>query len=224
MKVLFIIQILAIPLGTKRKDIMKRLPVTLSLNLLFFNIALAHSEFQSSVPANGALLDHAPTEIVLNFEGDIQPDFSIFKVYALPENILADTAHKEGESHSDDHSETSHEDTSSEHGEDESHDKEHSEDSHSHDDTGATTEHSHTESHSDMDTAAKMFIPTVIDLQGDEEARADTGINSTDALAKSVTINLKENLPPGVYVVMFRVLSADTHIVEGFITFEISGH
>jgi methionine-rich copper-binding protein CopC len=39
--------------------------------------------------------------------------------------------------------------------------------------------------------------------------------------ANSVTISLKETLASGAYVVIFRVLSADTHTVEGFITFEI---
>jgi copper resistance protein C len=72
-----------------------------------------------------------------------------------------------------------------------------------------------------MDAAAKLFIPTVIDLTDDEEARADTRLVATEEMAKSVTINLKENLAPGAYVAMFRVLSADTHTVEGFITFEI---
>jgi methionine-rich copper-binding protein CopC len=199
---------------------MNRLLILLSLSLLFFNVALAHSELESTVPTDGALLDHAPTEIVLTFKTDIQPGFSIFKVYAIPADMLAEaTAHAEGESQDDHHSE----DTSSGHSEEESHDDEHAEGTSSHDDTAAA-EHSESESHGSIDTAAKMFIPTVIDLQGDEDARADTGINSTDNLAKSVTINLKDDLAAGAYVVMFRVLSGDTHPIEGYITFEITGH
>ncbi|MGL4608636.1 MAG: copper resistance protein CopC, partial [Trueperaceae bacterium] len=82
--------------------------------------------------------------------------------------------------------------------------------------------HSEGEEHSAMDAAAKMFVPTVIDVSGDEDARADAGLASAEDLTKSVTLTLKEDLLPGAYVAMFRVLSADTHTVEGFITFEIT--
>ena len=179
----------------------------LSLGLVF-----AHSAFESSTPEDGAVLTSSPTEVVINFDKDIQPNFSVFKVYALSAEMIADAAmtsehseeasHSESETHS---SEGEHSESPSEgdaHSEDEAHSEESSE-------------------HSAMDAAAKIFIPTVIDLTGDEEARADMGITTAEELAKSVTINLKENLAPGTYVAMFRVLSADTHTVEGFITFEI---
>lgn len=200
MKVLFLIQILVTPLGTNRKETMSRLLIT-SLSLILFSLASAHSNFQSSVPENGAVLETAPSEVIINFEGDIQPAFSIFKVYILPADMLADS---EGD---DPSNEASHE-----HGEQE--EGEH----------GESDSHGHEEANSPYDTAAKMFIPTVIDMQGDEEARADAGLATTETLTKTVTVNLKENLAPGVYVAMFRVLSADTHTVEGFITFEIHAH
>ncbi len=164
------------------------LTFVLSLGFVF-----AHSNFESSTPADGAVLATAPTEIVITFDKDIQPTFSIFKVYSLSAEMLAEAEtmageHSEGEAHSesDDHA------------------------------------HAKSSEHSVMDAAAKIFIPTAIDLSGDEEARADSGLASTEDLAKSVTINLKENLAPGAYVVMFRYLSADTHTVEGFITFEVA--
>ena len=170
-----------------------RLLLTVTL-FLTFGFVFAHSDFESSVPTDGALLETAPAEIVIHFKADIQPSFSIFKVYAIPAEVLKDamhdSEHSEGESHSED-----------EHSDGES--------------------HSESSDHSAMDAAAKIFIPTVIDLQDDEDARADLGLVTTEGLAKSVSIALKENLAPGAYVVMFRALSADTHTVEGFITFEI---
>jgi methionine-rich copper-binding protein CopC len=178
---------------------MNRLFTTLSISfILSLGLVFAHSEFESSVPEDGAILDTAPTEVIITFDKDIQPAFSIFKVYAIPADMLADAAMT---SESGDHSE------GEEHAEGEAHSE--------------TGEHSEGGEHGAMDAAAEMFIPTVIDLTGDEEARADTGLATTEELAKSVTINLKEGLAPGTYVAMFRVLSADTHTVEGFITFEI---
>lgn len=176
------------------KRFITSLPISLVLSL---GLVFAHSEFESSTPEDGAVLTTAPSEIVINFEKDIQPNFSVFKVYALPADMIADavtmddSGHSEGEEHSESESHSEGEAPSEESGE-----------------------------HSAMDATAKLFIPTVIDISGDEDARADTGIVAADT-AKSVTINLKENLAPGAYVVMFRVLSADTHTVEGFITFEI---
>jgi methionine-rich copper-binding protein CopC len=175
---------------------MKRFITLLSITtLLSLNFVFAHSDFEGSVPKDGALLEQAPTEIVLNFKEDIQPSFSIFKVYALPADMLTESTS-------------------------ESSDQEHN-DSHS-DEGSSSEEHIESSDHGAMDAAAKLFIPTVIELQDDEDTRADNGLALTEKLAKSVTITLKENLAPGAYVVMFRALSADTHTVEGFITFEIS--
>lgn len=206
---------------------MKRLFTTLSISfILSSGLVFAHSEFESSTPEDGAVLDTAPTEIVFNFDKDIQPSFSIFKVYPLPSAILADAAtvageHSEGEEHGTEgeHTEGEAASSDSEHSEGESHS---SEGEHGHSEGEEHSDsHSESEQHGAMDAAAKLFIPTVIDLTDDEEARADTGLATTEELSKSVTINLKEGLAPGAYVAMFRVLSADTHTVEGFITFEI---
>lgn len=199
---------------------MKRLISTLTISsVLSLGLVFAHSNFESSTPEDGAVLDTAPTEVVITFEKDIQPTFSIFKVYPLPADMIADaTTNDSGHSEGDSHSEGEHS-TDETHSEGDSHSEgeSHSDgESHSSEDG-----HSESEEHSAMDAAAKMFIPTVIDLSDDETARADTGLATTEDMAKSVTINLKEDLAPGAYVAMFRVLSADTHTVEGFITFEI---
>jgi copper resistance protein C len=69
------------------------------------------------------------------------------------------------------------------------------------------------------EAAVEAFVPSVIGLQGDEEARVDTALTKNGA--DSVILSLKENLAPGAYVAMYRVLAGDTHAVEAFITFEI---
>jgi copper resistance protein C len=199
---------------------MKRLLTSLSISLILsLGLVIAHSEFESSSPEDGAVLTTAPTEVVFNFDKDIQPNFSVFKVYPLPADMIADAAamgesdeHSEGEASS---TEAGHSD-----GEEQAEGEEHAEEE------AANSENEHTEGeeasgHGAMDAAATVFIPTVIDLTGDEDARADTGIVAED-MAKSVTINLKEDLAPGAYVAMFRILSADTHTIEGFITFEVA--
>jgi methionine-rich copper-binding protein CopC len=209
---------------------MKRLITALSLTfVLSLGLVFAHSEFESSVPEDGAALDTAPTEVVINFENNIQPTFSVFKVYAIPEDVLADAEmmpaesepHAESETRSETQAHSETENQASSEGETAT---SASTDEHTHNESEHSEgEHSESGEHGVMDRAAEMLIPTVIDLSGDEAARADTGLAATQDMAKSVTINLKENLAPGAYVAMFRVLSEDTHVVEGFITFEIAG-
>ncbi len=216
------------------KHVVKFLSTSFVLSL---SLALAHAYVETSTPEDGAVLTEAPTEIVLNFKEDIEAKFSIFKVYPLPTEMIADAAtlgeSTSGEStHSD---EEAHAESEAEHSESETHSEgETSSETHSESDThsessesgehSAETEHSaeHNESseHSALDAAAKIFVPTVIDLTDDEDARVDMSSGAGET-ANSVTISLKESLAPGAYVVIFRVLSADTHTVEGFITFEI---
>jgi methionine-rich copper-binding protein CopC len=211
--------------------------LVISLLATVSGFALAHSSLESSSPEDGAVLSEAPTEVVLEFKETIEADFSLFKVYAIPADMLADaemsggtSEHSEGEEHSegDSHSETQ----ASESGETHSTEGEHSETEGEHSAEGEHSEGEDNEAHSDegehneggahgvMDAAASMFVPTVIDLTGDEEARADSAVTA-EGTTNNVSITLKDNLAPGAYVVMFRVLSSDTHTVEGFITFEI---
>lgn len=66
---------------------------------------------------------------------------------------------------------------------------------------------------------AGQLVSEVLEAQGDEEARADTGVATAERTSAEVVLPLKGNLEPGPYVVMWRVISADTHPVEGFHTF-----
>jgi len=69
---------------------------------------------------------------------------------------------------------------------------------------------------------AGALVSEVLETQGDDEARADTGVETAERTADTVTLPLKPDLPAGVYVVMWRVLSADTHTSQGFITFRVA--
>jgi methionine-rich copper-binding protein CopC len=203
---------------------MKRFITALGLSfVLSLGFVFAHSELESSTPEDGATLSGAPAEIVLTFKENVETGFSIFKVYALPADMITDAAASSpSATTTHDESEASSEETTSE---SETTKAEHTEDSTSTSGDAATAEeggeHGAEGGHDTLDTAASAFVPTVIDLQGDEDARADAGVATTGS-SNTVTINLKENLAPGAYVTMFRILSEDTHTVEGFITFEIA--
>ncbi len=69
---------------------------------------------------------------------------------------------------------------------------------------------------------AGQLVSEVLGVQGDEEARADTGVSTTEATADKLTLPLKADLEAGTYVVMWRVLSVDTHELQGFLTFGIA--
>jgi methionine-rich copper-binding protein CopC len=62
----------------------------------------------------------------------------------------------------------------------------------------------------------------VLETQGDDGARADTGVRTGERTAETVTLPLKEGLGAGVYVVMWRTLSVDTHTTQGFLTFRVA--
>ncbi len=52
------------------------------------------------------------------------------------------------------------------------------------------------------------------------EARVDEGVETASATTAEVSLSLPDDLAPGVYVVMWRVLSIDTHSTQGFLVFE----
>jgi copper resistance protein C len=64
----------------------------------------------------------------------------------------------------------------------------------------------------------KAFATAKTALKNDSSARADAGTTSTGT-TKTVSLKLKPKLNPGVYVVMWKALGADTHTVEGYIYF-----
>ncbi len=51
------------------------------------------------------------------------------------------------------------------------------------------------------------------------EARVDTGVPGAGATTAEVVLTLKDGLAPGAYVVMWSVLSIDTHTTQGFLVF-----
>lgn len=66
---------------------------------------------------------------------------------------------------------------------------------------------------------AARLVDEVLQLRGDEARRADAGVQAAGREADEIRIVLKEDLPPGPYVVMWRVLSIDTHITWGHFVF-----
>lgn len=66
--------------------------------------------------------------------------------------------------------------------------------------------------------AAKL-VDEVLQLRRDEADRADAGIVPAGRDSAEIQIILQDNLPPGPYVVMWRVLSIDTHITWGHYVF-----
>jgi methionine-rich copper-binding protein CopC len=195
----------------------------LSILTPMLSFALAHSSLETSTPADGSVLSEAPAEIILEFKESIEANFSIFKVYAIPADMLTDAGmSSEASEHSAESEEHSAEGEEHSEGDNHAGDESHAE-GEEHSEEGAEDEHNEGGAHGVMDAAASVFVPTVIDLSGDEAERADAAILA-EGTTKNVTISLKDDLAPGAYVVMFRVLSSDTHTIEGFITFEIAAH
>lgn len=67
--------------------------------------------------------------------------------------------------------------------------------------------------------AARQLMGEVLHARDDADARADAGVAEGSRTSADIVIVLKEDLEPGPYVVMWRVLSVDTHVTEGFYTF-----
>lgn len=79
-----------------------------------------------------------------------------------------------------------------------------------------------TEALSDFKRLNALAVPLfnqALKHKGDEDARADTGLRTTARSTKEVVIGLKEGLKPGAYVVMWQLLSADTHVLSDFYVF-----
>lgn len=71
---------------------------------------------------------------------------------------------------------------------------------------------------------AGTLISEVLTKTDDEAARADTGIMTNEDASTIITLGLKEDLSPGIYLVMWRVLSVDTHITQGSFLLEYRPH
>jgi methionine-rich copper-binding protein CopC len=66
---------------------------------------------------------------------------------------------------------------------------------------------------------AGLLINDVLTKTDDEAARADAGITTSENQTNVITLALKEDLSAGIYVVMWRVLSVDTHTTQGSFLF-----
>ncbi|MDQ3459241.1 MAG: copper resistance protein CopC [Deinococcota bacterium] len=66
---------------------------------------------------------------------------------------------------------------------------------------------------------AGALVSEVLEARGDDDARADAGVSTEARTGAEITLALKEGLEPGHYVVMWRVLSIDTHTTQGFYLF-----
>ena len=73
---------------------------------------------------------------------------------------------------------------------------------------------------SDPQKAATELSAKVLPLKNDGESRADLGLLSQVSPAAKLELKLKEKLPSGWYVVMYRVLSVDGHITTGQFAFK----
>jgi methionine-rich copper-binding protein CopC len=216
----------------------KRLVTLFSFTLLCtLGFAFAHSTLEGSFPTDGSVLDQAPKQVVLNFAEEAQIEFSVFKVYPLPlseEDTAtmetqpvtpydpdggADEAAAKASNDSSSSEESAGSGETSKGAGESTESGESNNSAGSGDNTAADTSSSDASSTDEiMDTAAEEFIPTVLDVTDDEAARADTGVVEKDT-SKTITLKLKDGLAPGAYVVMWRVLSVDTHTVEGSLTF-----
>lgn len=67
--------------------------------------------------------------------------------------------------------------------------------------------------------AASALVQQVLNLRNDAAQRADEGVTTQARISAEINIALKKELPPGRYVVMWRVLSIDTHTTTGFFVF-----
>jgi copper resistance protein C len=66
---------------------------------------------------------------------------------------------------------------------------------------------------------ADALVEKALEKKGDEAARADDGLATSVPTAARLEVKLKPNLTPGWYVVMWKVLSVDTHTSDDSIVF-----
>ncbi len=191
------------------------------LLLLGAGAALAHAELETATPAQNSTVTTLPSEITLTFSEAVEVGFSLFKVYKLDATVPAAETTEEttpAATQDEDHSETGGE-TAEGHAED---DMENSAEGDAEDrdqDAAANADATPpTPEQLRLNGLAGTLVAQVLETKGDEAARADAGV-ATEATSKTVTLNLKPDLAPGTYVVMWRALSVDTHSEQGYYVF-----
>lgn len=182
-------------------------PRSLIIGLFLFvpTLALAHADLESSSIEDGATVTEPLSEVSLTFTEAAELSFSTFKVYPLPADAATagddDSGAEDHDENSGDHDETAAAQAEGGH------------------DGGAADDHGDDSGHGALDAAAETLLAEVMGAQGDEDARADTGVSPSEGQSETVTLRLRGDLEPGAYAVMWRVLSVDAHTIEGFLTF-----
>ena len=69
-------------------------------------------------------------------------------------------------------------------------------------------------------TTADRLLESTLEKRNDEAARADDGLKTTAAIAAKLEVKLKAKLPAGWYVMMWKVLSVDTHNSSDYFVFQ----
>ena len=69
-----------------------------------------------------------------------------------------------------------------------------------------------------LHAAAESLVGADLLKRGDEAARSDAGVTNTSRSSADIVVRLKD-LDPGAYVLMWRVLSVDTHTTQGSFIF-----
>ncbi|RDI94884.1 copper resistance protein CopC [Meiothermus sp. QL-1] len=66
---------------------------------------------------------------------------------------------------------------------------------------------------------AAPLVRQALSRRDDQARRVDTGLLTSARTSRSVTLRLRPDLRPGVYVVMWRNLSVDGHSQSGYFVF-----
>lgn len=69
--------------------------------------------------------------------------------------------------------------------------------------------------------AAEARVAEVLPLRNDADLRVDTDLIAEASTTTEITLTLREDLAPGTYLVMWKVLSIDTHTSEDYMVFTI---
>ena len=67
---------------------------------------------------------------------------------------------------------------------------------------------------------ASALVSDVLGNREDGETRVDVGLANDERKSEEIVIALEEGIAAGYYVVMWRILSVDTHGTQGFYVFE----
>ncbi len=73
-----------------------------------------------------------------------------------------------------------------------------------------------------LNSFAALLVNEVLESQAPDERAVAVQLAPSTGRTKSVQLTPDAALKPGAYVVMWRILSVDTHVVQAFLTFTIT--